>query len=91
MPFPTPNLHPTHHYLLPKKPLYPLTIQIPPQQNLFPPLPNLPLKPTFHHPPKPQLLIQLNIFHFHQNIYPQPLVLYSHHFLTPQMKFHGID
>ncbi|WP_392391770.1 riboflavin kinase, partial [Staphylococcus capitis] len=78
-------------YLLPKEAVYPLTIQIPPETKIYTPLPNLPLKPTFHHPPKPQLLIQLNIFHFHQNIYPQPLTLYSHYFFRPQLKFSAID
>ncbi|WP_392390867.1 riboflavin kinase, partial [Staphylococcus hominis] len=57
---------------------------------MYPALPNLPVNPTFHHPSKPQLLIQLNIFHFQQNIYPQPLILYSHHYLTPHLKFHPI-
>ncbi|WP_398574830.1 riboflavin kinase, partial [Staphylococcus epidermidis] len=76
---PTPNLQPIHDYLLPKKPLYPLTIQIPPHTKLHPPLPNLPLNPTFHHPPTPHLLIQLNIFDFNQNIYGEHVALYCHH------------
>lgn len=52
---------------------------------------NVGVKPTFHDPAKAEVVIEVNIFDFDENIYGERVVVYWHHFLRPEIKFDGID
>ena len=48
-------------------------------------------KPTFHDPSKAEIVIEVNIFDFDENIYGERVIVYWHHYLRPEVKFDGID
>ena len=52
---------------------------------------NVGVKPTFHDPTRAELVIEVNIFDFNENIYGERVTVYWHHFLRPEVKFDGID
>lgn len=52
---------------------------------------NVGVKPTFHDPSKAEVVIEVNIFDFNDNIYGERVIVYWHHYLRPEVKFDGID
>lgn len=89
--FPTANVHPSDDYLLPKKGVYAVSMEIGTEQKLYRGVANVGVKPTFHDPAKAEVVIEVNIFDFDENIYGERVVVYWHHFLRPEIKFDGID
>ena len=41
---------------------------------------NVGVKPTFHDPTRAELVIEVNIFDFNENIYGERVTVYWHHF-----------
>ncbi|WP_251516559.1 MULTISPECIES: bifunctional riboflavin kinase/FAD synthetase [Staphylococcus] len=89
--FPTANVEPSDDYVLPKKGVYAVTMEIGPESKLYRGVANVGVKPTFHDPAKAQIVIEVNLFDFDENIYGERVIVYWHHFLRPEIKFDGID
>ncbi|WP_322770739.1 bifunctional riboflavin kinase/FAD synthetase [Staphylococcus epidermidis] len=89
--FPTANVQPSDDYVLPKKGVYAVSMEIGPESKLHRGVANVGVKPTFHDPTRAELVIEVNIFDFNENIYGERVTVYWHHFLRPEVKFDGID
>lgn len=89
--FPTANVQPSDDYVLPKKGVYAVSMEIGPESKLHRGVANVGVKPTFHDPARAELVIEVNIFDFNENIYGERVTVYWHHFLRPEVKFDGID
>ncbi len=66
-------------------------MEIGPESKLHRGVANVGVKPTFHDPARAELVIEVNIFDFNENIYGERVTVYWHHFLRPEVKFDGID
>ena len=65
-------------------------MEIGPESKLHRGVANVGVKPTFHDPTRAELVIEVNIFDFNENIYVTcDCVLAS--LLRPEVKFDGID
>ncbi|MEQ6028881.1 riboflavin biosynthesis protein RibF [Staphylococcus saccharolyticus] len=89
--FPTANVQPSDDYVLPKKGVYAVSMEIGPESKLHRCVANVGVKPTFHDSSKAEVVIEVNIFDFDENIYGERVTVYWHHFLRPEVKFDGID
>lgn len=89
--FPTANVQPSDDYLLPRNGVYAVSIEIGAENKLYRGVANIGVKPTFHDPSKAEVVIEVNIFDFSDNIYGERVTVYWHHFLRPEIKFDGID
>lgn len=89
--FPTANVQPSDDYVLPKKGVYAVSMEIGPESKLYRGVANVGVKPTFHDPAKAEVVIEVNIFDFDENIYGERVTVYWHYFLRPEVKFSGID
>ncbi|MBO1198979.1 bifunctional riboflavin kinase/FAD synthetase [Staphylococcus simiae] len=89
--FPTANIQPSDDYLLPRIGVYAVSIEIGAENKLYRGVANIGVKPTFHDPQKADVVIEVNIFDFDENIYGERVIVYWHHFLRPEVKFDGID
>ncbi|MBU5909717.1 riboflavin kinase, partial [Vibrio cholerae O1] len=67
--FPTANIQPSDDYLLPRKGVYAVSIEIGTENKLYRGVANIGVKPTFHDPNKAEVVIEVNIFDFEDNIY----------------------
>lgn len=88
--FPTANIQPSDDYLLPAKGVYAVSLRIGSSDKVYRGVCNVGVKPTFHDN-LPQVVIEVNIFDFNENIYGERVVLVWHHYLRPELKFDGID
>ena len=89
--FPTANVQPSDDYVLPKKGVYAVSIEIGAEHKIYRGVANVGVKPTFHDPSKAEVVIEVNIFDFEENIYGERVIAYWHHYLRPEVKFDGID
>lgn len=89
--FPTANVQPSDDYVLPKKGVYAVSIEIGAEHKIYRGVANVGVKPTFHDPSKAEVVIEVNIFDFEENIYGERVIVYWHHYLRPEVKFDGID
>lgn len=89
--FPTANVQPSDDYVLPKKGVYAVSMAIGAEKRLYRGVANVGVKPTFHDPSKAEIVIEVNIFDFDENIYGERVIVYWHHYLRPEVKFDGID
>lgn len=89
--FPTANVQPSDDYVLPKKGVYAVSIAIGAENKIYRGVANVGVKPTFHDPSKAEVVIEVNIFDFEDNIYGERVIVYWHHYLRPEVKFDGID
>ena len=89
--FPTANVQPSDDYVLPKKGVYAVSMEIGPESKIYRGVANVGVKPTFHDPAKAEVVIEVNIFDFDENIYGERVIVYWHYFLRPEVKFSGID
>ncbi|MBF7024077.1 bifunctional riboflavin kinase/FAD synthetase [Staphylococcus kloosii] len=89
--FPTANVQPSGDYVLPKKGVYAVSMKIGAEDKIYRGVANVGVKPTFHDPSQAQVVIEVNLFDFKEDIYGERVVVYWHHFLRPEVKFDGID
>lgn len=89
--FPTANVQPSGDYVLPKKGVYAVSMKIGAEDKIYRGVANVGVKPTFHDPSQAQVVIEVNLFDFKQDIYGERVIVYWHHFLRPEVKFDGID
>lgn len=89
--FPTANVQPSDDYVLPKKGVYAVSMAIGAESKIYRGVANVGVKPTFHDPSKAEVVIEVNIFDFNDNIYGERVIVYWHHYLRPEVKFDGID
>jgi riboflavin kinase/FMN adenylyltransferase len=89
--FPTANVQPSGDYVLPKKGVYAVSMKIGAEEKIYRGVANVGVKPTFHDPSQAQVVIEVNLFDFKEDIYGERVVVYWHHFLRPEVKFDGID
>ncbi|TBW74227.1 riboflavin kinase, partial [Staphylococcus epidermidis] len=89
--FPTANVQPSDDYVLPKKGVYAVSIEIGAEHKIYRGVANVGVKPTFHDPSKAEVVIEVNIVDFEENIYGERVIVYWHHYLRPEVKFDGID
>lgn len=89
--FPTANVQPTYDYVLPKKGVYAVSMTLGSHDKVYRGVANVGVKPTFHDPAKAQVVIEVNLFDFKENIYGERVTVYWHHYLRPEVKFDGID
>lgn len=89
--FPTANVQPSGDYVLPKKGVYAVSMKIGAEEKIYRGVANVGVKPTFHDPSQAQVVIEVNLFDFKEDIYGERVVVYWHHFLRPEVKFNGID
>lgn len=89
--FPTANVEPSGDYVLPKNGVYAVSMKIGADDKVYRGAANVGVKPTFHDPSKAQVVIEVNLFDFHENIYGERVIVYWHHYLRPEVKFDGID
>ena len=73
------------------KGVYAVSIEIGTENKLYRGVANIGVKPTFHDPNKAEVVIEVNIFDFEDNIYGERVTVNWHHFLRPEIKFDGID
>ncbi|WP_340296580.1 bifunctional riboflavin kinase/FAD synthetase [Staphylococcus coagulans] len=88
--FPTANIEPSDDYVLPTKGVYAVSLFIGSKEKVYRGVCNIGVKPTFHED-LPQVVIEVNIFDFEENIYGERVTIYWHHFIRPELKFDGID
>ncbi|MBI5974914.1 bifunctional riboflavin kinase/FAD synthetase [Staphylococcus canis] len=88
--FPTANIQPSDDYVLPAKGVYAVSMKIGSSDKVYRGVCNVGVKPTFHDD-LPQVVIEVNIFDFDENIYGERVVIDWHHYLRPELKFDGID
>lgn len=88
--FPTANIHLSDDYVLPAKGVYAVSLKIGTSDKVYRGVCNVGVKPTFHDD-LPQVVIEVNIFDFEENIYGERVTLSWHHYIRPEMKFDGID
>lgn len=88
--FPTANVQPSGDYVLPKKGVYAVSMKIGAEEKIYRGVANVGVKPTFHDPSQAQVVIEVNLFDFKEDIYGERVVVYWHHFLRPEVKFDGI-
>ncbi|BAS46269.1 riboflavin kinase / FAD synthase RibC [Staphylococcus schleiferi] len=88
--FPTANIEPSDDYVLPTKGVYAVSLVIGSKEKVYRGVCNIGVKPTFHED-LPQVVIEVNIFDFEENIYGERVTIYWHHFIRPELKFDGID
>ncbi|AVQ32886.1 bifunctional riboflavin kinase/FAD synthetase [Staphylococcus muscae] len=88
--FPTANIHLSDDYVLPAKGVYAVSLKIGTSDKVYRGVCNVGVKPTFHDD-LPQVVIEVNIFDFEENIYGERVTLNWHHYIRPEMKFDGID
>ncbi|MBF7017262.1 bifunctional riboflavin kinase/FAD synthetase [Staphylococcus durrellii] len=89
--FPTANVQPSGDYVLPKKGVYAVSMKIGAEDKIYRGVANVGVKPTFHDPSQAQVVIEVNLFDFKEDIYGERVIVYWHHFLRPEVKFDGID
>lgn len=89
--FPTANVQPTYDYVLPKKGVYAVSMTLGSHDKVYRGVANVGVKPTFHDPAKAQVVIEVNLFDFKENIYGERVTVYWHHYLRSEVKFDGID
>lgn len=89
--FPTANVQLSGDYVLPKKGVYAVSMKIGAEEKIYRGVANVGVKPTFHDPSQAQVVIEVNLFDFKEDIYGERVVVYWHHFLRPEVKFDGID
>lgn len=89
--FPTANVQPSDDYVFPKKGVYAVSMLLGSSNKLYRGVANVGVKPTFHDPSQAQVVIEVNLFDFNENIYGERVEVYWHHFLRPEIKFDGID
>ncbi|PTH35877.1 bifunctional riboflavin kinase/FAD synthetase [Staphylococcus arlettae] len=89
--FPTANIQPSGDYVLPKKGVYAVIMNIGASDKYYRGVANVGVKPTFHDPSKAQIVIEVNLFDYKEDIYGERVTVYWHHFLRPEVKFDGID
>ncbi|MBJ3774042.1 riboflavin kinase, partial [Klebsiella pneumoniae] len=89
--FPTANIQPSGDYVLPKKGVYAVSMNIGASDKYYRGVANVGVKPTFHDPSKAQIVIEVNLFDFKEDIYGERVTVHCHHFLRPEVKFDGID
>lgn len=89
--FPTANVQPSDDYVLPKNGVYAVSMEIGSDQKIYRGVANVGVKPTFHDPSVAQVVIEVNIFDFNDDIYGERVTVSWHHFLRPEIKFDGID
>lgn len=89
--FPTANVQPTYDYVLPKKGVYAVSMTLGSHDKVYRGVANVGVKPTFHDPAKAQVVIEVNLFDFKENIYGERVTVYWHHYLRPEVKFDSID
>lgn len=89
--FPTANVQPRGDYVLPKNGVYAVSMEIGVNKETYRGVANVGVKPTFHDPSKAQVVIEVNLFDFSENIYGERVTVYWHHYLRPEIKFDGID
>ena len=73
------------------KRVYAVSMAIGAENKIYRGVANVGVKPTFHHPSKAEVVIEVNIFDFNDNIYGERVIVYWHHYLRPEVKFDGID
>ncbi|AVP36928.1 riboflavin biosynthesis protein RibF [Staphylococcus felis] len=88
--FPTANIEPSDDYVLPAKGVYAVSLKIGASDKVYRGVCNVGVKPTFHDD-LPQVVIEVNIFDFEENIYGERVTIDWHHYLRPELKFDGID
>ncbi|MBA8770874.1 bifunctional riboflavin kinase/FAD synthetase [Staphylococcus coagulans] len=88
--FPTANIEPSDDYVLPTKGVYAVSLVIGSKEKVYRGVCNIGVKPTFHED-LPQVVIEVNIFDFEENIYGERVTINWHHFIRPELKFDGID
>lgn len=88
--FPTANIEPSDDYVLPTKGVYAVSMKIGANDHIYRGVCNVGVKPTFHEN-LPQVVIEVNIFDFDEDIYGERVILEWHHYLRPELKFDGID
>ncbi|MFQ3853813.1 riboflavin biosynthesis protein RibF [Staphylococcus parequorum] len=89
--FPTANVQPSGDYVLPKNGVYAVSMEIGANKKVYRGVANVGVKPTFHDPSKAQVVIEVNLFDFNENIYGERVTVFWHHYLRPEIKFDGID
>ncbi|MCD8820346.1 bifunctional riboflavin kinase/FAD synthetase [Staphylococcus gallinarum] len=89
--FPTANVQPSDDYVLPKNGVYAVSMEIGSDHKVYRGVANVGVKPTFHDPSVAQVVIEVNIFDFDDDIYGERVTVFWHHFLRPEIKFDGID
>lgn len=89
--FPTANVQPSDDYVLPKNGVYAVSMEIGSDHKVYRGVANVGVKPTFHDPSVAQVVIEVNIFDFNDDIYGERVTVFCHHFLRPEIKFDGID
>ena len=87
--FPTANVQPSDDYVYLKR-VYAVSMAIGAEKKIYR-VANVGVKPTFHDPSKAEVVIEVNIFDFNDNIYGERVIVYWHHYLRPEVKFDGID
>ncbi|MCS4486302.1 bifunctional riboflavin kinase/FAD synthetase [Staphylococcus americanisciuri] len=88
--FPTANIQLSDDYVLPAKGVYAVSLKIGTGDKVYRGVCNVGVKPTFHDD-LPQIVIEVNIFDFEENIYGERVIVTWHHYIRPEMKFNGID
>lgn len=88
--FPTANVEPSDDYVLPAKGVYAVSMKIGTSDKVYRGVCNVGVKPTFHDS-LPQVVIEVNLFDFEENIYGERVIIDWHHYLRPELKFDGID
>ena len=89
--FPTANVEPSDDYVLPANGVYAVSFKLDSSEKIYRGVCNVGVKPTFHDPETANVVIEVNIFDFEENIYGERVTVYWHHFLRPELKFDGID
>lgn len=88
--FPTANIQLSDDYVLSAKGVYAVSLKIGTSDKVYRGVCNVGVKPTFHDD-LPQIVIEVNIFDFEENIYGERVTVTWHHYIRPEMKFNGID
>ncbi|QLK85887.1 bifunctional riboflavin kinase/FAD synthetase [Staphylococcus sp. 17KM0847] len=88
--FPTANIQLSDDYLLPTKGVYAVSLTMGAGHKVYRGVCNVGVKPTFHDD-LPQIVIEVNIFDFDEDIYGERVTVTWHHYIRPEMKFDGID
>ncbi|WP_094092563.1 bifunctional riboflavin kinase/FAD synthetase [Paenibacillus physcomitrellae] len=88
--FPTANVEPSEHFVLPVKGVYAVKAQLEGEDRWLPGVMNLGVKPTFHEGvTKPSL--EVHLFDFSQDIYEHELTIELISYIRPERKFSSID
>src|SRR5699024_3942783 len=89
--FVTTNVQPSGDYVLPKNGVYAVSMIIGAGEIIYRGVANVCVKPTLHDPSKAQVVIEVNLFDFHENTYVDHIIFNWYHYLRPEIKVDGID